>query len=111
MRSLLPVLVPVTPTDVLLRGFRKALADVLMKLGVRESAILAELREMDDVRLTRTTSRQIVGSMTDFAHLAGAYPDAKDLTEVALKLADAPCGPIGMRSPGRVAKELLEAGE
>jgi hypothetical protein len=49
--------------------------------------------------------------MTDFAWLADARDRGTDLMEIALKLAEAACRPIGMRSPRSVARELLEAGE
>jgi hypothetical protein len=111
MRSLLPVLIPALPTSALLDVFRDALAEVLARIGVPSASIEAELDEMKDARLTRTSNRQVLGSMTDFANLANAYPNARDLTEITLKLADAPCGPIAMRSPQDVAKRLLEAGE
>lgn len=111
MRSLLPVLIPVVPAAVLLDAMRGALAEVLARIGVPEVCIEAELHEMDDAHLARTSSRQILGTMVDFAHLANAYPNVRGLTEVALKLADAPCSPISMRSPRDVAKELLEAAE
>lgn len=111
MRSLLPVLIPVVPAGALAGAMREAIGGVLGRLGVPDASIEAELREMDETRLARTSSRRVLGSMTDFGFMANAYRDVRDLTEVALRLADAPCRPIDMRSPGAVAKELLEAGE
>lgn len=111
MRSLLPVLLPVVPAGALAASLRAALAEVLGRLGVSSGSIEAELRAMEETRLARTSSRRVLGSMTDFSFLANAYPGVRDLTEVALMLADAPCGPIGMRSPRALAVELLDAGE
>jgi hypothetical protein len=111
MRSLLPVLVPLVPTQELLPAVCVATANVLARIGACSDEIDRELREMQEVALTRTTSRRVLGSMTDFAWLADAHERGTDLVEIALKLAEAPCRPIGMRSPRRVARELLEAGE
>lgn len=112
MRSLLPVLLPVVRVQELLDLFPKALAQVLVSVGVAPSRIEQEVREMDELRLARTTSRRILGSMTDFVYLLDAHPSGEvDLTQLALSLARAPCGPIDMRFPREVAKELLEAGE
>jgi hypothetical protein len=111
MRSLLPVLVPAGRARDLLPAVRTATAIVLREIGVGSEAIERELAEMEDLALTRTTSRRVLGSMTDFAWLAEGHERGSDLVEVALKLADAPCGPIGMRSPRDVARELLEAAE
>ena len=46
--------------------------------------------------------------MNDFAYLMDAYPLAPDaLSDIAMKLARAPCGPLGMRRPADVAIEVL----
>jgi hypothetical protein len=111
MRSLLPVLVPVLPVAGLLAAVRTETHRILLRLGVPTEIIEQELREMEEAALTRTTSRQILGSMSDFAWLAESHGNASDLTEVAMKLAEAPCRPIGMRSPRNVASELLRARE
>jgi hypothetical protein len=111
VRSLLPVMVPVLPVEGLLPAVRTETHRVLLRLGLPTDVIEQELREMNDAALTKTTSRQVLGSMSDFAWLADGHRKGSDLTEVAMKLAEAPCGPIGMRSPREVARELLEARE
>jgi hypothetical protein len=112
MRSLLPVLLPVVPVQELLDVFPRALAQVLFGVGVAPSRIERELREMSEARLARTTSRRILGSMTDFVYMLDGHPPGDvDLTSLALELAEAPCSPIAMRSPAAVARELLDAGE
>ena len=108
MRSLLPVLVPAGPIEAVVVGLRQALADVLPGIGAPAASVEAELRAMNEVRIGRTSSRQLLGSMTDFVYLAEAHFCSRDLVEVALKLAESPCNPIGMRSPGVVARELME---
>jgi hypothetical protein len=108
MRSLLPLLVPVLSVDQLLTALRNGLPKMLSSIGVEESSIKAELREMEDARFTRTTSRQVLGTMTDFAFLAGRHSESRNLLDISLELAETPCSPIDMRSPRVVAKDLLE---
>jgi hypothetical protein len=66
MRSLLPVPVPKAPVERFLQEFLGAAAEVLHRIGVSPAAIQASLGEMKELRLTRTSSRQVLGSMTDF---------------------------------------------
>lgn len=55
---------------------------------------------MTEWRFAKTASRQILGSMNDFANMFGAYnEDQMPLKQQALKLAQAPCSPIRMQSP------------
>ena len=90
--------------------FPTAAVDMLRRLGVPEAVVEAERREMAEVRIGKTMSRQVLGSMTDFTYLMDGYRgDPLDLESIALRLADAPCGPLGMRRPADVAVELLGA--
>ena len=67
---------------------------------------------MGEVRIGRTENRRILGSMTDFAWLLDSYlTPGRSLEDVALHLAEAPCGPIGMLSPDDVAPRLLSSAE
>jgi hypothetical protein len=50
-RSLLPVLVPATPSSSLVSRFLEATVDVLRRRGVSAAAIKAERREMGEVRI------------------------------------------------------------
>ncbi len=107
-RSLLPVLVPSIPGSTLVTRFQKATADVLLALGVPAAAVTAELREMGDARIGRTESRQVLGSMNEFAYLMDAFrEDPVPLTEAAAKLAKVPCSAIDWRHPTDVVLEIL----
>lgn len=111
-QSLLPVVVPSAPGATLLKRFPVAAGNVLARLGVPPSQIHLELAFMAEPRLARTNSRQILGTMNDFVRmLAGEALGDDDLLAASLRLAEAPCGPIGMRSPNEVAVELLGARE
>ena len=107
VRSLLPVLVPLGPVDRFVPDLLRTVAEVLARLGVSPAAIEAELREMTDGRVARTSSRQVLGSMTDFVYMAEAHSRSRNLVEIAVRVAETPCSPIGMRSPRDVARELL----
>ena len=65
---------------------------------------------MESVVYARTASRQILGSLNDFVWICGAYLDGRPLLDVALHLADTPCGPLRMDSPRHVTAALF-AGE
>lgn len=107
VRSLLPVLAPLAPVGQFVPELLGAVAEVLSRIGTSPAAIDAELREMTVGRVERTSSRRVLGSMTDFAFMAEASSRSPDLVDVAVWLAESPCSPIGMRSPSDVARELL----
>lgn len=107
-RSLLPVLVPASPARSLVARFQAAIADVLLAIGVPNAIVEVECREMKDVRIGKTVSRQVLGSMNDFAYLMDAYRrDPRSLTDIAVKLASTPCSPIGMKCPANVVLKML----
>ncbi len=107
-RSLLPVLVSAREGSTLLPRFREAAHEVLTRLGAPIAAVEAEMAAMAEARIARTASRQVLGSMTDFAWMLTAdRGEGRSLMERSIHLAHAPCGPIGMRSPEEVAPELL----
>ncbi len=105
-RSLLPVLVTAKESRTLVDRFRESLGEVLGRLGVGVDAVKRELGEMDDVRFGKTASRQVLGSMTDFAFMVEARDRHVSLIDDSLWLAGTPCGPIRMERPRDVAVEL-----
>ncbi len=111
-RSLLPVLIAAKPAETIVPRFVEALGAMLRRLDVSGEVVSAELAKMAEVRIDRTSSRRILGSMTDFAWLLDAYlTPGGSLEGAALRLAKAPCGPIGMQSPEDVAPRLLSSAE
>ena len=109
-RSLLPVLVAASPASTLVTRFQEGTSEVLLRLGVPASAVAAELREMADVHIGRTASRQVLGSMTDFAYLIEAFRTAGSPSDIAVRLAATPCSPLGMKYPVDVVLEMLSPG-
>jgi hypothetical protein len=107
-RTLLPIVVPSAPVAALAKRFRESTAMVLAALGVSREHIAREVAAMAEVRIARTNSRQILGSMTDFTSMLDAYLNAgEDLMTASLHLAEAPCGPIGMKSPSDVVRAFF----
>ena len=85
---------------------------VLAKLGIARARVAAEKQHLAKVIIGATISRSVLGSMNDFAFLARWHIKAEgdgDLVAIALKLAEAPCGPLNYKSPEQVAREVLGA--
>ncbi len=108
-RTLLPVIVPAREARTLQARFPPALAEVLAGLRVSPPLIDREVHGMSESRTGKTASRQVLGTMNDFQRML-PYHLARDrsLIELSLKLAEAPCSPIGMRSPDDLTQELFE---
>ena len=106
-RSLLPVLVP---ARTLIARFQAATVEMLLCLGVPAAAIEAERREMEEVRVGKTASRQVLGSMNDFAFMMDYFTDIRSFGDMAARLASTPCSPIRGKYPLDVALEMMSAG-
>jgi hypothetical protein len=105
--TLLPVLVAAAPYKTMIPRFVEAVAQVLRALKIDETKIAAEEDGMRDVIVAKTNDRRVLGSMNDFANMLEVYLDERALTDVALHLAEAPCSPIGMRSPREATVALF----
>jgi hypothetical protein len=81
-------------------------------LHVPAEAAAVELAEMSTLQHSPTRSRQVLGTMNDLDRMLDteARPGGT-LVDISIRLAEAPCGPISMRSPQDVTVELLAAGE
>jgi hypothetical protein len=109
-RTLLPLVVPAREGRTLAHRLPLALGRALAELGVALPAIDREVQAMAGSRIGKTASRQILGSMNDFRQMMMAHPwPPVSLTALSLELAEAPCGPIGMRSPDELTRELFAA--
>ena len=119
-RTLLPVLMPLTPAATLARRFPAQLALVLKEHGVSSEFIAQEVWRMDQVRYAKTANRSVVGILNEFVKLAefwlAAYAyekgDDDDLLAISAKLAETPCSPLykGPVSPDKALHELVKAG-
>lgn len=107
-RTLLPVVVLAREARTLAERVPLALARVLAELKVPLAVIDRELQAMAGPRIGKTASRQVLGTMNDFQRMMPYHQwPPRSLTAVSLELAEAPCGPIGMRSPDDLTRELF----
>lgn len=106
-RTLLPLVVPAREASTFLERAPAALADVLLRLDVRPAVIEQEVAAMVGGSIGRTASRRVLGTMNDFLGMMRSHPwPPPSLTELALWLAESPCGPIGMASPDDLTRDL-----
>jgi hypothetical protein len=107
-RSLLPVLVPAPKLGLLIPALRDSVAEMLQRLGVSDAEIAEERRAMADAAVDRTANRRVLGSMNDFEFAVDLRRrDDSSLIDLALWLAETPCGPLKMESPMRVTAQLF----
>ncbi len=96
-KTLLPVLMPLTPATDLATRFPEQLASVLATHGVPQQFIDHELTQMNEVQYAKTSNRSVVGIMNQFSYLAEGYREyleTKDLLALSLRLAETPCSPL-----------------
>jgi hypothetical protein len=107
-RTLLPVIIIAKGSEPVAVRLAAGVAKTRRSIGIPGPGVDAEPAAMADATISSTASRQVFGSMNDFASLLEAYLAHGDTLEQAvLKLADAPCSPIGMNSPREATMELL----
>lgn len=105
---LLPVLLEAAPYKTMTFRFVAAMSEVLRALGVRDAQVANEVDAMRDIVVAPTDSRRVLGSMNDFAWMMQGYmEDEPSLLHVALKLAEAPCSPLGMKNPREATMALF----
>lgn len=119
-RTLLPVLMQMSPAATLSRRFPKQLALVLKEHRVPSEFIAQEVWQMDKVQYAKTANRSVVGILNEFVRQAefwlAAYAyekgDNDDLLAISAKLAETPCSPLykGPVSPDKALHELVKAG-
>jgi hypothetical protein len=103
--TLLPVLLPLSPAKTLIARLTDAVGGVLGALGIDSKKIAAELAAMSECTVTGTNDRRVLGSMNDFVRMLDL--DGRPLVELALQLAEAPCGPLEMEAPRRATLALF----
>jgi len=107
-RTLLPIVMPARDLKLFPLRLSHDLELLLQQLGVPKKEIEAETREMLRWTFAKTASRQVLGSMNDFANLLDAYvDDGAPLLQQSLRLGRAPCRPLGMDNPLRATAALF----
>src|SRR5665213_132276 len=93
----LPLFVPMAPGATVVQRMTRIAAAVFSALDLGQEFMCREVAEMGSHQLMKTASRSVLGTMNDFAYVAGAQRAEKDLTdlvELSLQLAQTPCGPL-----------------
>ena len=96
--TFLPVFASLAPASSLANRFPDDLATTLRAHGVPEPFIEEELLAMDDVVVSRTNNRRVVGIMNELATMATrirAYHPELSSLHLATELAKVPCGLSG----------------
>jgi hypothetical protein len=106
-KTLLPVLLPIAPIKTFTSRFVEAAGEMLMALGIDRKAVLAEMGAMSECVVAPTNDRRVLGTINDFGRMLEVYLDGRPVVEVALHLAEAPCGPLKMGRPRDAARELF----
>lgn len=107
--TFLPVVVPMAPAATIVQRFVAGMPETFGDCGLEPRFVEAEVEQMTAHRLAKTASRSVLGVMNEFKIMADHYlrqADDVELQELALWLAQTPCGPLYQRhvSPDR---ELL----
>lgn len=95
--TLLPVFLPLAPTRTVADRLPAQVAEVLRAIGIDPAFIANEVDAMTDPVWAKTASRSVIGSMTDFAFLAGHHRSLHgptDLVALSAHLAHTPCSPL-----------------
>lgn len=111
--TLLPVFVPLAPARTMALRFPEQLALVLDRIGAPKEFVTAEVAAMGEGSFAKTANRSVLGSMNDFAYLAGFHRDAGnvvDLVALSASMAETPCSPLfaSHTSPDREVLALVE---
>lgn len=106
--TLLPVLVSAAPYRTLAERLPDAVGEMLAALGIDDTKVAAEVAAMGECVVAPTSSRQVVGAMTEFGKMLDDYFDGRPIIDVALHLAQTPCGPLKGGSPDDATKALFK---
>lgn len=96
-RTLIPVLLPMAPASTVVERLALALPETSRDPGLDPRFVEEEVAAMAEHHVATTASRSVLGVMNEFKHMADGYlrrGDDVELTELALWLAQTPCGPL-----------------
>jgi hypothetical protein len=109
-RSLLPIFVEARDFSFIRARFQERVRSVLRSMGAGSDALHSEAPQIAEIKIGKTASRRVLGSLNDLAYLARfkieEHPEI-DLTTLAIELAETPCSPLKYQNPRVVSLELL----
>jgi hypothetical protein len=117
-KSRLCLLLPARELSTLAPRFRIEVAELLRRIGASEEEIEREVQEMSPLTFASTkvlsdtgtsVNRSVLGSMNDFTRMVKFSLQRREwpLLDLSEQMCETPCGPLQMRSPKEVARELL----
>jgi hypothetical protein len=110
------VIVPARPLSTLTSRAPAAIARLLLELGLESAAVDAECRDMEEVRIARTASRSVLGTIRELTrHLEIIHwsrPNASE-HELSLLLGETlvTVPPFGFEYPGEVVQRLFDSAD
>jgi hypothetical protein len=113
-RSLLTAAIPGEDVKFILPQLRQRVDNLLKRFNVPNRLVIAEIRNMGNVLITKTASRSVLGSMNDVAFNYQAMVEydktgrIQKLGELELKLSSMPHKPLNYGFPIDIALKLLE---
>lgn len=113
-RSLLTVAIPGEEVKFILPQLRQKLDNLLKRFNVPNRLVRAEIGYMDNVLITKTASRSVLGSMNDIAfnyQVMVQYDETdriQNLGELELTLSSMPHKPLDYGFPIDIALKLLK---
>jgi hypothetical protein len=109
-KTLLPLLMPLTPARTLLERIPDAVAELLAAHQLPAPFAETEPAAMTEILLTPTANRSVVGVLNEFTFLSDVHrADPDGLLELSVRLAATPLGPLYGRhvSPDRELAVLV----
>jgi hypothetical protein len=111
-KSLITLVLPLKEARTVLDRWRAEVLRLIGRLGAPEEVLQAEADALQDVVVTRTTSRSSIGYVNEMArHCRGLYEDHGELRpeDVDLVMENLPCQVFRYDVPAQVARRLLGA--
>ena len=119
-KSRLCLLLPARELSTLAPRFRTEVAELLRRIGASEEEVEREVQGMSPLTFASTkvlsdtgtsVNRSVLGSMNDFTRMVKFSLQRREwpLLDLSEQMCETPCGPLQMRSPKEVARDLLRA--
>lgn len=119
-KSRLCLLLPARELNMLAPRFCMEAAELLRRIGASEEEVEREMQAMSPLNFASTkvrmdtgmsVNRSVLGSMNDFTRMVKFSLQRREwpLRDLSEQMCETPCGPLQMRSPKEVARDLLRA--
>lgn len=109
-RTLLTVILSQRTVHSIWGRFLVSLEDLLRFISVPSRIIQGELERLQQVQFSRSTNRQVLGSMSDFVSMARLHFESDPnlpIRQLNLMLNEAPCSPLNMDSPKKAILDFV----